>query len=174
MPEQRTTEPGPNEGVKQGTLHDDVLGPLTVTYTDAGIVALSFGGDSGPLVKSLAEPLSRYLAGESIRLSSIPVSLVGTAFQQRVWTALRDVPRGHVRTYGGLAADVGSPRAMRAVGAAMGANPIPIVVPCHRIVAKGYELGGYSAGLERKRHLLTLEGVALDGDRVRPGQLTLV
>lgn len=127
------------------------------------------------------EPPARYASalrafdrGEPIDPARIPVHLRGTAFQNRVWAALRDVPRGHVRTYAGLAADAGAPRAMRAVGMAMAKNPLPIVVPCHRVIANGARIGGYSDGLARKRVLLDLEGVRIDGDRVLPGQLDLV
>ena len=118
--------------------------------------------------------LESYLQGNEVDPVELPVDLVGTDFQLRVWQALRRVPRGHVRTYGGIAKDIGSPRAMRAVGAANGRNPVTIVVPCHRIVASGNELGGYSGGLHRKRFLLELEGVALLEDHVAPGQTRLL
>jgi len=119
-------------------------------------------------------PLTAYFSGAVVDLNSIPIDPVGTAFQQKVWTALRQVPRGAVRTYAGIASDVGSPRAMRAVGSANGANPLAIVVPCHRVVEVGLKLGGYSGGLDRKRRLLAIEGVRFNGDVVQPGQLTLL
>jgi methylated-DNA-[protein]-cysteine S-methyltransferase len=106
--------------------------------------------------------------------ATLPVRIGGTRFQVRVWRALRRVPRGRVRTYAGLAKDAGSPRGMRAVGMAMSANPLAIVVPCHRVVGAGHKLGGYSGGLDRKRHLLELEGVVVEGDEVLPGQLELL
>jgi len=118
--------------------------------------------------------LEAYLAGEPVDPVELPVDLVGTPFQLRVWNALRAVSRGRVRTYGGIAKDIGQPRAMRAVGAANGRNPVTIVVPCHRVVAAGNELGGYSAGLPRKRFLLGLEGVALVEQGVAPGQTRLL
>jgi methylated-DNA-[protein]-cysteine S-methyltransferase len=101
------------------------------------------------------------------------VDLRGTPFQVRVWEALRKIERGNVRSYAGIAADVLSPRAMRAVGAANAANPIAIVVPCHRVVGTGLGIGGYSGGLPMKRRLLTLEGVRVDAGKVIPGQLEL-
>jgi methylated-DNA-[protein]-cysteine S-methyltransferase len=124
-----------------------------------------------PIVRDL---LDRYFAGEPVDPAELPVRIGGTRFQEKVWRGLREVRRGSVRTYAGLASDVRSPRAMRAVGMAMGANPIAIVVPCHRVVGAGQLLGGYSGGLERKRFLLELEGVKVDGDRVLPGQLDLL
>jgi O-6-methylguanine DNA methyltransferase len=120
------------------------------------------------------EPLERFDAGDPIDLASLPVVLRGSPFFAEVWTALRRIPRGHVRTYGGLAKDAGSPRATRAVGTAMAKNPLPLVVPCHRVVANGSLLGGYSDGLPRKRLLLGMEGVRIEGDRVLPGQLDLL
>jgi methylated-DNA-[protein]-cysteine S-methyltransferase len=120
-----------------------------------------------------ADPLRRYFAGDPIDPVTIPVDLRGTLFQVRVWNALRRIPRGHVRSYAGVAADVGSPRAMRAVGMANSKNPIAIVVPCHRVVEKGNRLGGYSGGLPNKIFLLELEGVRVEGDTVLPGQLDL-
>ena len=85
-----------------------------------------------------------------------------TVFQRKVWTALRRIPPGQVRTYAQVAADIGSPRAARAVGGACGANPIPVLVPCHRVIAASGGLGGFSGGLGWKRRLLDIEGVSLD------------
>ncbi len=119
------------------------------------------------------EPLLAYAAGEPVEPATLRVDLRGTAFQVRVWQSLRRIPRGSVRSYAGIAADIGSPRAMRAVGAANGANPIAIVVPCHRVVGTGLGLGGYSGGLSMKRRLLALEGVQVDAGKVIPGQLEL-
>lgn len=130
--------------------------------------------DAQPIPARFAEPLLAFARGEALDLAQVPVTLRGTKFQRRVWAALRRVPRGSVRTYAGIAADVGSPRAMRAVGTAMAANPLPLVVPCHRVVAHGLRLGGYSGGVERKKALLRLEGVRVEGDLVLPGQLPLL
>ncbi len=88
----------------------------------------------------------------------------GTAFQRRVWGALREIPPGRTRSYGQLAAAAGRPRAARAAGAANGANPVSLVVPCHRVVGADGRLTGYGGGLERKRWLLAHEaGAAADG-----------
>ena len=130
--------------------------------------------DELPVPAVIAELLGAYFAGVDVDPAELPVRLRGTKFQNKAWTALRKVARGHVRTYAGLAADAGSPRAMRAVGMAMGANPIPIIVPCHRCVGAGFTLGGFSSGLDNKRWLLELEGVRVAGEHVHPGQLGLL
>lgn len=103
--------------------------------------------------------LADYLAGRR-RAFSLPVDwqLVGSDFVRRVLAACAAIPWGERRTYGELAAAAGAPQAARAVGNAMAANPLPIIVPCHRVVAAGGGLGGYSSGIWRKRWLLTLEG----------------
>jgi methylated-DNA-[protein]-cysteine S-methyltransferase len=85
--------------------------------------------------------------------------LDGTSFQKIVWKQLQEIPYGKVVTYGDIARMIGRPKAFRAVGHASGANPIPIVVPCHRVIAAGNKIGGYSAGLDIKRALLELEGI---------------
>jgi methylated-DNA-[protein]-cysteine S-methyltransferase len=120
-----------------------------------------------------AEPLRGYFESRALDLAEVPVDLRGTRFQLRVWNALRKIPPGTVRTYGSIAADVGAPRAMRAVGMANAHNPVPIVVPCHRVVEAGNRLGGFSAGVARKRWLLEHEGVRVLGDHVLPGQQEL-
>ena len=83
----------------------------------------------------------------------------GTEFQQRVWSALKEIPSGETRSYGEVAASIRSPKATRAVGSACGANPIPVLIPCHRVLASGGRLGGFSGGLDWKRRLLMVEGV---------------
>jgi O-6-methylguanine DNA methyltransferase len=85
----------------------------------------------------------------------------GTEFQQGVWRAMMKIPLGQTSSYGGLASAVGKPKAVRAVGGACGANPIPVLVPCHRVLAANNKLGGFSSGLDRKRELLKREGVTL-------------
>jgi O-6-methylguanine DNA methyltransferase len=109
--------------------------------------------------------LVTYAKREAVDLKRIPVVLTGTAFQQRVWRCLRDIPRGALRTYGQVAAAIGSPNAVRAVGTACGANRLPIVVPCHRVIGSGLRLGGYSGGLALKIALLELEGIRVDRTR---------
>lgn len=100
----------------------------------------------------------RYFAGDVRALDALPVDPGGTPFQARVWMALREIAPGETWSYEALAQRVGSPAAMRAVGAANGANPIPLVLPCHRVIGKNGKLVGYGGGMERKVWLLRHEG----------------
>jgi methylated-DNA-[protein]-cysteine S-methyltransferase len=102
--------------------------------------------------------LDEYFAGERTAFE-LPLDPSGTPFQLGVWEQLRSIPQGTTATYGDIAARVGRPHASRAVGAAIGRNPIGIIVPCHRVVGSGGALTGYAGGIERKVTLLTLEGV---------------
>ena len=103
----------------------------------------------------------RYFAGEMAALADIPWRVAGTDFQRQVWTALTEIPAGETRTYSQQAARIGRPSAVRAVGLANGANPIGIVIPCHRVIGSGGSLTGYGGGIERKRWLLAHEGATL-------------
>ncbi|MGH9431064.1 MAG: methylated-DNA--[protein]-cysteine S-methyltransferase [Terriglobia bacterium] len=107
-----------------------------------------------------------YFAGNVHALEEIPVETGGTDFQRRVWKALREIPSGSTTSYGELAKKVGKPGASRAVGLANGMNPIPVVLPCHRVIGADASLTGYGGGLDRKRWLLEHEGVQL---RLRKG-----
>ncbi len=111
-------------------------------------------GDSGA-----ADALRRYVDGDLGALDDVAVDTAGTPFQERVWAALRSIPVGSTWSYAELAAAVGSPGAVRAVGSANGANPVSLVVPCHRVVRSDGSLGGYGGGLDRKSWLLEHEGV---------------
>lgn len=157
------------------------LGAVTLTWSERGVTRLDFDPRAGdapaldPVPARIASVLRAYFAGEDVDPArEIEVDLVGTPFQLAVWGALRRIPRGTVRTYASIALDVGSPRAMRAVGLANGANPVAIIVPCHRVVAHGLALGGFSAGIDRKIWLLEHEGVKVSGGKVVPGQLGLL
>lgn len=130
----------PNEVAATGAPEDDGRGPLPGPVADA--------------VRQLEE----YFAGDR-RTFSLQLTPAGTAFQLSVWKALADIPYGETVTYGELARRVGRPTAFRAVGQANGANPLPIVYPCHRVVSS-IGLGGYGGGLDVKRRLLALEGAA--------------
>jgi methylated-DNA-[protein]-cysteine S-methyltransferase len=112
----------------------------------------------GPARSVVGERLRAYFAGDLDALADLPVDPEGTPFQQKVWSALREIPPGRTTAYHELARRVRSPEAARAIGAACGANPIWIVIPCHRVVAAGGGLGGYGGGLRRKRWLLEHEG----------------
>ncbi|HEY8085886.1 MAG TPA: methylated-DNA--[protein]-cysteine S-methyltransferase [Methylophilaceae bacterium] len=101
--------------------------------------------------------LDAYFAGDMNALKNIPTATGGTAFQVKVWNALRRIPVGRTMSYGGLAMQIGHPRSARAVGLANGSNPIAIVVPCHRVIGANGSLTGFAGGLERKRWLLEHE-----------------
>jgi methylated-DNA-[protein]-cysteine S-methyltransferase len=125
---------------------------LAARMPGASGVAITKGGSS-----PAAKALEAYLAGDLDALDTVEVDLAGTPFQRSVWKALRRIPAGTTLTYAELARKVGRPKAVRAVGNANGANPVSIIVPCHRVVATGGGLGGYAYGLDRKRWLLTHE-----------------
>lgn len=121
------------------------------------LLSLHYGDmalEDGAAPAAVRSALVHYFDGQLDALSAITWATGGTAFQRTVWTALMDVPAGTTRTYSALAARIGKPAAMRAVGAANGANPIAILVPCHRLVGANGALTGYAGGLERKRWLL--------------------
>jgi methylated-DNA-[protein]-cysteine S-methyltransferase len=104
-----------------------------------------------------AHSLLAYFAGELDAITALPTAAGGTPFQRAVWSALRRIPVGRTVSYGALAAEIGRPKAVRAVGLANGANPIAIVVPCHRVIGADASLTGYGGGIERKRWLLAHE-----------------
>jgi AraC family transcriptional regulator of adaptative response/methylated-DNA-[protein]-cysteine methyltransferase len=149
------------------------LGVALVAATDKGVCSVKLGDDVGWLQRLLAEEFSEaelsqkpmpevkraildFIGGES-GLARVPLDIRGTVFQQRVWEELRRIPRGETRTYRDIAQAVGAPAAVRAVGSACGANPVALVVPCHRAVRTDGGLGGYAWGLGRKKKLLALE-----------------
>ena len=117
------------------------------------------GREETPSVLALAAcQLSEYCAGKR-KTFELPLRPEGTEFQRRVWAALSEIPYGETRSYGQIAATIGNPGAGRAVGMANHKNPLPIVVPCHRVIGAGGSLTGYAGGLDIKRKLLELEGV---------------
>ncbi len=108
---------------------------------------------------SIYHQLDEYFDGNEV-VFDIPLDIrSGTPFQRTVWDHLRKIPYGQTRFYGEIARSIGKPGAQRAIGQANGANPLPIIIPCHRVLAAGHKLGGYSAGIEIKRALLSMEGV---------------
>ncbi|MBM3860310.1 MAG: methylated-DNA--[protein]-cysteine S-methyltransferase [Verrucomicrobia bacterium] len=139
---------------------------LRVESTARGVSRIEFHqGQPERLPLQLQRQLERYFAGEPVRFR-VPLDLrAGTAFQQKVWRVLQRIPHGQTRSYAWVARQMGCPRAARAVGAACGANPAPILVPCHRVVRSDGSLGGFSAGLARKRALLRLEGCCIPSRR---------
>ena len=154
------------------------LGRMLVATTDVGICSIAFGKNDVELVAGLRERFNKaqlvaakgntgWLAdavafvssqmGEHPLAATFPLDVRATAFQQRVWKALQEIPRGETRSYSAVAAQLGAPTATRAVAAACGANPVAIAVPCHRVVGKNGSLTGYRWGLERKQKLLAAE-----------------
>ncbi|HEX5184754.1 MAG TPA: methylated-DNA--[protein]-cysteine S-methyltransferase [Allosphingosinicella sp.] len=120
-----------------------------------------------PFVADAIGRIARLLAGEAADLSPIPLDLsAADAFERKVYAVTRAIPRGEVRTYGEIAASIGTPDAARAVGAALGRNPIPIIVPCHRVLAAQGRSGGFSApgGTKTKFRMLAIEGARRPGD----------
>ncbi|MCF6362832.1 MAG: methylated-DNA--[protein]-cysteine S-methyltransferase [Gammaproteobacteria bacterium] len=113
-----------------------------------------------PLPTAIHKALDAYFAGNFVLVNDIPVYTAGTIFQQAVWQALRNIPAGTTLSYGALAKKLGRPKAVRAVGAANGANPVGIVIPCHRVIGMDGSMTGYGGGLERKRWLLTHENAS--------------
>jgi methylated-DNA-[protein]-cysteine S-methyltransferase len=113
---------------------------------------------AAPAPGRTTEALTRYFGGDYEALGIIPVQTGGTVFQRKVWAGLRTIPVGQTLSYGGLAAQIGSTGAMRAVGRANGANPVAIVVPCHRVIGANGTLTGFGGGLPRKQWLLQHEG----------------
>ena len=146
------------------------VGSLVLRASNKGLVSI----DRGKAARAKGEPkaernialaareLDEYFAGKR-RKFTVPLDLRGTPFQLQVWATLRKIPFGKAVSYGEEASMLGKPKAARAVGSANGRNPIPIIVPCHRVVAGDGSLGGYSAGLPMKRKLLALEGVSVAG-----------
>ena len=112
--------------------------------------------DRHPVLRQAARELREYFAGER-REFSVPLDITGTEFQNKVWRALRSIPFGETRSYGELAAQIGAPKASRAVGAANGRNPIPIILPCHRVIGSSGSLTGFGGGLPMKKQLLAHE-----------------
>lgn len=147
------------------TVIETPVGPLTIVACDQGITAISFGVISGtcgapathPLLSEAVHQLREYFAG-ALRSFNLPILLEGTAFQKSVWEVLMDIPYGETISYGEQARRLGNPAAVRAVGLANGRNPVPIVVPCHRVIGANGMLTGYGGGLAIKEALLALEG----------------
>ena len=147
---------------------------LRMVASDFGLRAVDFHltwpvadatrSDANGLLKETIRQLRAYFAGE-LRAFDLPLDMQGTPFQKRVWKELEKIPYGETRSYMQIAVAVGAPKAVRAVGAANGSNPIPIIVPCHRVIGTSGKLTGYGGGLPLKKRLLELEGAATMGLR---------
>jgi methylated-DNA-[protein]-cysteine S-methyltransferase len=157
---------------------DSPLGPLLAAATARGLAGLWFDGqrhhpgplraprrDDDPHIEAARMQLAAYWRGERGSFD-LPLDPQGTPFQQSVWRELLGIGAGHTARYGWIAARLGAPTAARAVGAAVGRNPVSIVIPCHRVLGSDGSLTGYAGGLDRKRALLTLE---MSGQSVADG-----
>jgi O-6-methylguanine DNA methyltransferase len=153
------------------------LGPVFLAKSKQGICRVHLGGSEeefrtvlrkkyhgtptrdDPGLNSVVQELRSYFE-EGKPIDGMPVEfLEGTPFERNVWKVLARIPRGQVKSYGWVATQIGTPKASRAVGGACGSNPVPFIIPCHRVIASNGRLGGYGYGLEVKRELLRLEGV---------------
>jgi len=158
------------------------LGRMLVAATDVGVCSIAFGKDDAELVAELRKRFSKaelvaakgntgWLAdgvafvtsqlSEHPLAATFPLDVRATAFQRRVWKALQEIPRGETRSYGSIARELGMPTAARAVGTAIGSNPVAVVVPCHRAIHSDGSIAGYHWGVERKKKLLEAETVDL-------------
>lgn len=163
------------------TIVDSRFGRLLVGATERGVSAVNFGDRDAALEDGLRH---EYPAAEIVRddgatrrwvrdvlravdrgeaTESLPLDIRATAFRLRVWQELRRIPRGETRTYAQVARAIGEPKAARAVGQACGANPVAVLIPCHRVVSEGGGLGGYASGIARRRRILRAEGVEVSG-----------
>ena len=155
------------------------LGPILLFFSDKGLVGLAFGGEEDLeqetfQIRTAATPalpegvlktwhnlvaraLEDFFAGRPVNLDALPLDLQGSPFLLKVWRELQKIPHGQTISYKELATRVGSPKGFRAVGQANARNPIPLLIPCHRVIAADGSLGGYSSGLDRKRWLLRHE-----------------
>jgi len=151
-------------------LVDSPVGELKLVASNDGLAAILWKNDSPrrvrlnnvvaeenhPVLLETARQLSEYFAGQR-KVFALKLDFAGTPFQRRVWAALLTIPFGETRSYGEIASQIGSPAAVRAVGAANGRNPISIVTPCHRVIGSTGKLTGFAGGLDAKAHLLALE-----------------
>ncbi|WP_088102780.1 methylated-DNA--[protein]-cysteine S-methyltransferase [Halalkalibacter urbisdiaboli] len=158
---------------------DSPLGTLTIVATDHGVCHIHFGslqkctatlkaklkkqGMKGELIRCnhtvtpVKQQLTEYFNGQRFSFD-VPIDLYGTAFQKKVWEALRKIGYGETRSYKQVAQEIGAPKAVRAIGGANNQNPIPIIIPCHRVIGSNGAMVGYGGGLDKKEQLLSLEG----------------
>jgi len=132
---------------------------LKVSFTDDPVTNVS-DLEKNKILKQAIRQLNEYFNGKRTAFK-LPLSPTGTEFQQKVWRILRDIPFGQTTTYGIISKKLGDSNAVRAVGTANGQNPIPIIIPCHRVLGSGQKMTGYSGGIDRKRWLLKHEGALL-------------
>ncbi len=158
--------------MKKYTRFNSPLGDVVVQANEKGITGVWFEtnttqpqelgvhDDFDYLLQKAVAQLKEYFSGQRNHFD-LPISTSGTDFQNKVWQALTTIPFGETWSYQDLADAIGSPKAVRAVGAANGKNPVSVIVPCHRVIGKNGKLTGYAGGVERKKHLLELEGIEI-------------
>lgn len=157
--------------MKQVRYYDFPIGTLGIAVEHDAITNITFGmtavpeGEELPLHRQAKAELTEYFAGKR-QTFSLPLAPEGTPFQKQVWQALCTIPFGQVRTYADIAKQVGSPKGFRAVGSANHNNPIPILIPCHRVIGSNHTLTGYAGGLDVKEALLALEGIHVQNNHV--------
>ena len=149
--------------------YEGKIGVFKIAEKDGRLVGAGFAdkkkaasGKVSPLLKKALREMDEYFKGSRTKFS-VSLSPEGTAFQKKVWKALQAIPYGKTVSYKEIARRVGHPKAVRAVGTAVGSNPFCILIPCHRVVASDGSLGGYAFGLKKKEALLRLEKVSLPG-----------
>lgn len=153
------------------TNYDSILGRLTIVSDRENLIGLYFDGqfdikdcvknDDLKIFERVMEWLDAYFKGKRVSADSIPIKLYGTDFRLKVWKELFKIPYGEVTTYGAIAKRIDKKMSSRAVGGAVGHNPISIIVPCHRVIGAGGKLTGYSGGMEKKIKLLQIEGIEI-------------
>lgn len=149
--------------MKYAAIMDSPIGLLTLVEEDGALTEVRFGSKAEdamigerPLLKQAVQELHEYFSGQR-KTFTVPIHPQGTPFQQRCWNALLQIPYGETRTYGQQAAMIGNPKACRAVGMGNHCNPLPILIPCHRVVGANGKLTGYAGGLDIKETLLQIE-----------------
>lgn len=160
------------------TVYKSPVGPLYLTASSQGIMSLHFSQQSFDRMlkryfagvrpersdqpfKSLIRQLDAYFKGRPVKFVYQADILSGTGFQKAVWQKLAELLPGQLTTYGSLAREIKRPKASRAVGQAVGANPLPIIIPCHRVISSGGKLGGFTGGIGLKKKLLSIEGIKI-------------
>ncbi len=142
------------------TEYQSPLAPMVIIADDEALLSLEFGStearDRNPIIDRVRIQLDEYWEGRRTEFS-VPLNAVGTPFQMSVWQALLTIPYGETRSYGRIAAQIGNPKASRAVGMANNRNPISIIIPCHRVIGSDGRLVGYGGGLDKKEWLLAFE-----------------
>lgn len=147
-------------------IYDSPIGPLTLASNGKALIQVEFEGGKYPLpqyelgsdkiLDQARRELDQYFAG-TLRAFTVKVDPHGTEFQRKAWAALQTIPYGETRSYAQQARAIGAPKATRAIGAANGRNPIPVIIPCHRVIGANGSLTGFGGGMERKQILLELE-----------------